>query len=89
MPSEYCTAYAVYLCAGLAALAFIHAESLFSLSVVFLNFPADSAHIFYGDSGILGCVICDNIFRAVCRRDPKQFHLAILWESIYLNDFAA
>jgi len=48
--------------AGLAALAFLHAEHLLALAVVLLDFPADAAHTLHGDDGILGQVVSDDKF---------------------------
>lgn len=69
MPSEYRAADVVFLGAGLAALAFLHAEYLFAFAVVLLDFPADSTHILHGDGGVLGKVVGGDVFR--CGLSPR------------------
>ena len=89
MPGEYRAADVVSLGAGLAALAFLHPQHLLAFPVVLLDFPADAAHVLDRDGGILGMVVGGYVFRAVCRRNPEQFHLVIHWESVDFDELAA
>ena len=89
MPCQYRAADVVLLGAGLAALAFLHPEHLLAFAVVLLDFPACAAHALHGDGGVLGRVIGGYVFRAVGRRNPKQFHLVIHREPLYFHPLAA
>lgn len=89
MPGEYRAADVVLLCAGLAALAFLQAEHLLALTMVLLDLPADSARIFYGDGRTLRQVVGGDLFRAVGRRNPEQFHLVVHRETMYFHKLAA
>jgi len=57
--------------------------------VVLLDFPAYFTHIPDGDCRILGKLVGGDVFRAVCRRNPEQFHFVIHRESMYFYKLAA